>query len=107
MKMRKSGTLRKMDSRLENPVQYGISLDEKQIPLNPLIGSNTKLVFTGNIFCIECGRKTKKSFNQGYFILVFRNSNSFLRVLFILKNVVVKKVLVCRIILFIWLTRQV
>ena len=45
MKMRKSGTLRKMHSRLENPVQYGISLDEKQIPLNPLIGSNTKLVF--------------------------------------------------------------
>ena len=39
MKMRKSGTLRKMHSRVENPVQYGISLDEKQVPLNPLIGS--------------------------------------------------------------------
>ena len=77
MKMRKSGTLRKMHSRLENPVQYGISLDEKQVPLNPLIGSNTKLVFTGNIYCIECGRKTKKSFNQGYCYPCFQKLQQF------------------------------
>ena len=77
MKMRKSGTLRKMHSRLENPVHYGISLDEKQIPLNPLIGSNTKLVFTGNIYCIECGRKTKKSFNQGYCYPCFQKLQQF------------------------------
>jgi len=77
MKMRRSGTLRKMHSRLENPVQYGMSLDEKQVPLNSLIGSITKIVFTGNIYCIECGRKTKKSFNQGYCYPCFQKLQQF------------------------------
>ena len=61
-----AGILRKMDSRLEQPVAYGMRLSEHTVPLNPLIGKTVKLTYSGEIFCVACGRKTKKSFNQGY-----------------------------------------
>jgi hypothetical protein len=34
--------------------------------LNELIGHSLKLTFSGNIYCCNCGQKTKKSFNQGF-----------------------------------------
>ena len=34
--------------------------------MNPLIGKNIKLSFDGEIYCISCGDKTKKSFSQGF-----------------------------------------
>ncbi|MCH7816019.1 MAG: DUF2797 domain-containing protein [Proteobacteria bacterium] len=60
------GTLRKMRSRLEQPVAYIVPLGEHAIPINPLLERTIKLEFSGRIFCINCGRKTNKSFNQGY-----------------------------------------
>jgi len=60
------GQLRKMHSRLDRPVHYELPLSDQLIALNPLIGKPIKLVYTGKIFCVECGRQTKKSFNQGY-----------------------------------------
>jgi len=60
------GQLRKMLSRLDDPVWYELPLSDQLIALNPLIGKPVKLVYTGKIFCVECGRQTKKSFNQGY-----------------------------------------
>ncbi len=33
--------------------------------LNPVLGKSLYLTFTGNIRCVDCGRPTKKSFNQG------------------------------------------
>ncbi len=60
------GQLRKMKTELAAPVQYQLPLTENLVELNPLIGTEIKMVYTGNIFCIHCGRKTKKSFNQGY-----------------------------------------
>jgi len=61
-----SGVVRKMRSRFYNPVSYSARLGDNEIALNPLLGRKVRLNFSGNIFCIECGRKTKKSFNQGY-----------------------------------------
>ena len=61
-----AGVVRKMRSRFHNPVRYSARLGENEIALNPLLGRKVQLNFSGNIFCIECGRKTKKSFNQGY-----------------------------------------
>ena len=66
MKALGAGTLEKMRSRLEEPVAYKISLGDSEISLNPLINTKIKVEYTGKIFCIECGRKTNKSFNQGY-----------------------------------------
>ena len=71
------GTLRKMNSRIEKTVQYAMSLSESEFPLNSMINSDTKIVFTGNIYCVECGRKTKKSFNQGYCYPCFQKLQQF------------------------------
>ncbi|MBD2836679.1 DUF2797 domain-containing protein [Pseudomonas sp. JM0905a] len=60
------GALSKMSVRLESPVQYGFRLGEADIAANPLIGKQLRLEFLGAIHCIHCGRKTKKSFSQGY-----------------------------------------
>jgi len=60
------GHLRKMRTKLGNPVQYELLLSDQAIPLNPIISKPIKLVFTGRISCVQCGRATKKSFNQGY-----------------------------------------
>lgn len=60
------GYLRKMLSTLASLVQYQLTLSEHLIDLNPLIGKTIKLTYTGNIECVHCGRKIKKSFNQGY-----------------------------------------
>lgn len=60
------GTLRKMRSRLEPTVAYKMPLNDEEVPLNPLIGKDIRLQFSGLINCIHCARKTKKSFNQGY-----------------------------------------
>ena len=66
MKAVAKGTLRKMHSRLESPVAYRVPLGEDSVPLNPLLQQKIRLEYSGAIFCIHCGRKTKKSFNQGY-----------------------------------------
>ena len=60
------GTLRKMRTELVDPVHYQLPVGEALIDLNPLLGQKISLVYSGKIFCIECGRKTNKSFNQGY-----------------------------------------
>ncbi|WP_262963963.1 DUF2797 domain-containing protein [Methylobacter psychrophilus] len=60
------GTLKKMYTRLENPVQYDLPLGDQSIALNPLIGKLIKLTYTGHISCVHCSRSIKKSYNQGY-----------------------------------------
>ncbi len=64
--MNKTGNLRKMRTELNTPVSYSLLLNDTAIALNPAIGHPLKLTYTGTINCIHCGRKTKKSFNQGY-----------------------------------------
>jgi len=41
-------------------------MDGKLFFLNNLIGQNITLEYLNQIFCIACGRPTKKSFQQGY-----------------------------------------
>ena len=60
------GTLRKMRSRLERPVAYKIRLGDTEVAVNPLLGKQLKLEFSGSINCVYWGRKTNKSFNQGF-----------------------------------------
>ena len=66
MKSEARGVLRKMHSRLENPVRYQILLSDMVVPLNDLIEKQIKLEYSGTIYCNNCGRKSRKSFNQGY-----------------------------------------
>ncbi|PAU51139.1 hypothetical protein BZL41_27260 [Pseudomonas sp. PIC25] len=60
------GALEKMAVRLDAPVQYAFRLGEQEVPVNPLIGKTLRLEYLGAIHCTHCGRKTKKSFSQGY-----------------------------------------
>lgn len=65
------GTLHKMDIRnigSENQIiaDYYLILNNERLPLNSLIGKHHNIHFSGNIYCIKCGRKTSKSFGQGY-----------------------------------------
>ncbi len=61
-----AGRLIKMRSELRASVEYSLVLGEQTIPLNSYIGRDFQLSFTGNIYCIQCGRKTKQSFQQGH-----------------------------------------
>ena len=60
------GAMRKMHVELNAPVQYAFRLDEQRLPVNPLLGQHLQIEFLGAIHCQHCGRKTKKSFSQGY-----------------------------------------
>ena len=61
-----SGAVRKMKTRLANPVEYRMVLGEHEVPLNDYLGKQLQLDYKGVINCIHCDRKTSKSFNQGY-----------------------------------------
>ena len=60
------GDLRKMRVELASPVNYQLPLTDQLVDLNPLLGETVRLHYSGEIHCIHCGRKTSKSFNQGY-----------------------------------------
>jgi hypothetical protein len=47
-------------------VQYSLKVDEQLISLNELVGKPLKLEFNSCIHCSNCGRKTKKSYSQGF-----------------------------------------
>jgi len=61
--MKLLGQLRKMNAEAQNPVTYFLNLDKTSYPLNPHIGKPMGLKWTGTITCIECGRKTRKSYD--------------------------------------------
>ncbi|HIL40842.1 MAG: DUF2797 domain-containing protein [Methylococcales bacterium] len=60
------GQLRKMIVDLGETVGYQLPLTDERVNLNALIGRSIVLRHTGKIFCVHCGRQTKKSFNQGH-----------------------------------------
>ncbi|MDI3326838.1 DUF2797 domain-containing protein [Pontibacterium granulatum] len=66
------GILQKMRTELADTVQYRLPLGDEEIPMNELIGKPILLQYLGAINCIHCGRKTNKSFNQGYCFPCFK-----------------------------------
>ncbi|HEB85787.1 MAG TPA: DUF2797 domain-containing protein [Gammaproteobacteria bacterium] len=71
--MQITGHLRKMITTLGAPVQYRLPLDDERIDMNALIGKAIQLNYSGEIHCLACGRKTNKSFNQGYCYPCFKH----------------------------------
>mgnify|MGYP003671631423 FL=1 len=63
-----TGALRKMraDLSLDGTVNYRMVVGEQEVELNSLIGKHLTLQYSGHIDCQHCGRKTKKSYSQGY-----------------------------------------
>ncbi|MGB2154962.1 MAG: DUF2797 domain-containing protein [Porticoccaceae bacterium] len=66
MAIQASGHLAKMDVTLGDTVSYQLPLDDQRIPLNQALGQSIRLEHIGDIHCIHCGRRSKKSFSQGY-----------------------------------------
>lgn len=64
--MKHTGIIRKMVAKNNNPIDYFFSLSNELVYMNELIGKQIHLSFLGEIHCISCDRKTKKSFAQGY-----------------------------------------
>ncbi len=64
--MKVSGNIRKMVVEHVAPVAYSLPVGEQTVEMTPLLGRKLSLVFDGEINCIACGRKTRKSYNQGY-----------------------------------------
>jgi hypothetical protein len=66
MSTQASGHLAKMEVSLCDTVSYQLPLDDQRIPLNQAIGQSITLEHIGDIHCVYCGRRSKKSFSQGY-----------------------------------------
>ena len=68
LQMQACGHLEKMETSLDDngAVNYQLPLDQQRIPLNQLIGKRISLEHLGDIHCIHCGHRSKKSFSQGY-----------------------------------------
>ncbi|KEQ16664.1 hypothetical protein GZ78_18270 [Endozoicomonas numazuensis] len=50
----------------DQPVEYQLPVGDTLLPLNELMGKKLTLEYQGEINCCHCGRKTKKSFSQGF-----------------------------------------
>ncbi|WBA84059.1 DUF2797 domain-containing protein [Endozoicomonas sp. GU-1] len=50
----------------KSQVTYQLPVGEQLLPLNELLGQKLSMQYQGEIHCCHCGRKTKKSFNQGF-----------------------------------------
>lgn len=61
-----TGSLSKMVSELQGTVVYQLPIGDSLLPMNELIGKKITLDYQGAIHCCYCGRKTKKSFSQGF-----------------------------------------
>lgn len=64
--MKLTGTLTKMETRHNDVVSYELQLREVRFDLTSAVGKNFRLSYSGNIFCSNCGKKTKKSYAEGH-----------------------------------------
>ena len=64
--MNYSGTIHKMQTKLKNPVEYELPIGDELVFMNHLIGKYIVFAWEKKIYCIGCGRKTNKSFAQGF-----------------------------------------
>ena len=64
--MKITGNIRKLKTELVSPIAYSLPIGEELLPINPLIGKLISFSFDGEINCVHCNRKVKKTFQQGY-----------------------------------------
>lgn len=67
--------LRKMRVKYAQPIEYFWDIDDvENVSVNALIGKNISLTHSGLITCQGCGKKTKKSFAQGFCYTCFQTN---------------------------------
>lgn len=67
------GFLHKMHTSLKEPVEYRLQAENSVLQLDEYLGKQLRLSFQQTIHCVHCGRKTKKSFSQGFCYPCFRS----------------------------------
>ncbi|MDG1189261.1 MAG: DUF2797 domain-containing protein [Flavobacteriales bacterium] len=72
--MKITGGLLKMKAELKAPIHYHLPIGSELIDVNSLINKRIRLTYENDIFCINCGAKTYKSFNQGMCYPCFESS---------------------------------
>jgi len=72
--MRYNGTILKMETSLANPIEYELPIGDELVYMNHLIGKYVAFKWLQEIYCIICGRKTNKSFSQGFCYPCFLNA---------------------------------
>ena len=60
------GQISKLIANLDSPILYTLPIGENKVPLNNFIGKTLTFKFDGEIRCVECDAKIKKTFMQGY-----------------------------------------
>lgn len=62
------GNIRKMRVHADDSglVSYQLPIGSDLVDMNELVGSSLRVRYEGEIHCVHCATKTKKSFNQGY-----------------------------------------
>ncbi len=61
---------------LKANVEYKFILDRTQIDLPFILGQEIELEWSGNIYCVSCGKKTPKSYSQGHCFKCFKTKAS-------------------------------
>ncbi len=64
--MKYKGNIVKLKSELSEVVAYALPIGNDLVSLNNLIGKKIVLNYLNQINCISCGKKTNKSFGQGF-----------------------------------------
>ncbi|GGK32381.1 hypothetical protein GCM10010965_26600 [Caldalkalibacillus thermarum] len=70
--MQASGMIKGLSHEYGDPIQYYLALGEGTLPLNQVLGEALRLQFTGEIECVYCGRKIKKTYNHGSCYVCFK-----------------------------------
>tara|TARA_S200000501_G_scaffold378893_1_gene444671 strand:- start:3258 stop:4052 length:795 start_codon:yes stop_codon:yes gene_type:complete len=69
-----SGPILKLRTELKSVIEYELPIGEELVGMNKFIGKYIHFEWKNEILCISCGRKTNKSFAQGYCYPCFLNS---------------------------------
>ena len=64
--MNLSGNLLKMRTEFRQPIDYFLQIGNQEVYLNDLLDKTLVFDYNGVINCIHCGKRTRKSFNQGF-----------------------------------------
>lgn len=64
--MKYQGNISKMKTDLKSTVEYFLPIGEELISLNTFINKKIGISYLNQINCIACGKKTNKSFGQGF-----------------------------------------
>ncbi|RKD21742.1 hypothetical protein BEP19_14040 [Ammoniphilus oxalaticus] len=60
------GFLQGLKHEYSSPITYYLPLGDEQVTLNDLLGREVRVSFLGEIECVKCGRKIKKTYQSGY-----------------------------------------